>query len=68
MKRHQPFRPKNEEFLCWIHDTKTLNSLPAEESVRVVPLFWHIHVEAFQPPLLGLGRVHGTAEALQKRR
>lgn len=42
--------------------------LPAEESVRVIPLFRHIHVEAVQPPLLGLGRIHGAVEALQKRR
>ena len=42
--------------------------LPAEESVRVVPLLGHIHVEAFQPPFFGPGRVQGAAETLQKRR
>jgi hypothetical protein len=42
--------------------------LPAEEPVRVVPLFRHIHVEAVKPALLGRGRVHRAVEAVQKRR
>src|SRR5438046_1653459 len=52
---------------AWSSASTAEGDSPPEEPVRVVPFLRCIEVEPAQPAMLGAGRIHGQAEAVQQR-